>query len=124
MICADTSTWINFLSAVPSATTEPLANSLRDSSAIVSPPVLTELMSLGGVKASGESQVILQLPRLALSEDFWQRAGEMRRQLLRKSLKARAMDCLIAQSCIDADVLLLTDDSDFRHFATFGLRLL
>ena len=34
-----------------------------------------------------------------------------------KRLKARLGDALIAQSCIDAHVVLLTRDRDFRTFA-------
>jgi hypothetical protein len=30
---------------------------------------------------------------------------------------------LIAQSCIDHDVPLITADTDFRHYAPLGLRL-
>jgi predicted nucleic acid-binding protein len=39
-------------------------------------------------------------------------------------LRARLPDALIAQSCIDHDVALITRDRDFRYFAKYcGLRL-
>jgi predicted nucleic acid-binding protein len=39
-------------------------------------------------------------------------------------LKAKVADALIAQSCIDHDVALITRDRGFRHFAKHcGLRL-
>jgi predicted nucleic acid-binding protein len=41
-----------------------------------------------------------------------------RRRLLRIALKPRLADTLIAQSCIDHNVALVTRDEDFRHFAT------
>jgi predicted nucleic acid-binding protein len=51
-------------------------------------------------------------------------AGALRVRLLRRGLKARIADTLIAQSCIDHDVALLTRDRDFRNFAAqAGLRL-
>ena len=41
-----------------------------------------------------------------------------------KGLKARALDSLIAQCCIDADVPLIARDTDYRHFAKWcGLKL-
>jgi predicted nucleic acid-binding protein len=36
---------------------------------------------------------------------------------LAKGLKARLADTLIAQSCLDHGVPLITHDTDFRHFA-------
>ena len=45
---------------------------------------------------------------------FWRRSGS----------KAKTDDALIAQSCIDHDVALITRDTDFRHFAKHcGLKL-
>jgi predicted nucleic acid-binding protein len=39
-------------------------------------------------------------------------------------LLARLLDALIAQSCIDHDVMLIARDDDFRHFAKHcGLKL-
>jgi predicted nucleic acid-binding protein len=57
-------------------------------------------------------------------DGYWQRAGESRRALKTHKLKARIADALIAQSCIDHDVALITRDVDFRHFAKHcGLKL-
>ena len=42
-----------------------------------------------------------------------------------KGLKARLADTLVAQSCLDHGVSLVTQDRDFRHFANIGkLKLL
>jgi hypothetical protein len=47
-----------------------------------------------------------------------------RRVVLRKGCKARVGNALIAQSCIDHDIALITRDRDFRHFvAHCGLKL-
>ena len=44
--------------------------------------------------------------------------------LLAKGLRANILDTLIAQSCIDHNVALITRDTGFRHFAKYsGLRL-
>ncbi|MFP5246414.1 MAG: PIN domain-containing protein [Thermoanaerobaculia bacterium] len=52
-----------------------------------------------------------------------QRAGALRATLKRQGLRAGVADCLIAQSCIDHDLALITYDADFRHFLNAGLRL-
>jgi predicted nucleic acid-binding protein len=69
-------------------------------------------------------RLMTQLPRLITNEETWIRAGEMRRKLVEKKSKARGMDCLIAQNCIDHDVSLITLDYDFCHFTAFGLTLI
>ncbi|MHB8420480.1 MAG: PIN domain-containing protein [Myxococcales bacterium] len=57
-------------------------------------------------------------------EGYWERAGLLRSKLLARRLKARLADTLIAQSCLDGAVPLLTRDADFRHFAQWaGLEL-
>lgn len=48
---------------------------------------------------------------------YWQRAGRLPAAALAKRRKARLGDALIAQSCIDTGVPLLTRDRDFRTFA-------
>jgi hypothetical protein len=43
---------------------------------------------------------------------------------MRKGLRAKTADALIAQSCIDHDVALIARDRDFRHFVRHcGLKL-
>jgi predicted nucleic acid-binding protein len=43
---------------------------------------------------------------------------------MRKGIRAKTADALIAQSCIDHDVALITRDRDFRHFVRHcGLKL-
>ena len=61
---------------------------------------------------------------LPLKDGYWLRAREARRLIRSKGLRARGIDTLIAQCCIDADVALITRDADFRHFADWcGLKL-
>ncbi len=58
----------------------------------------------------------LGIPILDIKQGYWQRAGNTRAKLLNKGLKARLADTLIAQSCIDHRIPLITRDDDFRHF--------
>jgi len=47
---------------------------------------------------------------------YWQRAGALRAKVLLKRRKARLGDALIAQSCVDRGIPLLTRDKDFQAF--------
>jgi predicted nucleic acid-binding protein len=57
------------------------------------------------------------LPLVEVTPGYWQRAGELRAKVLARRRKARLGDALIAQSCIDHGISLLTRDRDFRAFA-------
>jgi len=71
------------------------------------------------------STTLLELPLIEIRPGYWQRAGELRARVLAKRRKARLGDALIAQSCIDHGLPLLTRDRDFRAFAdAAGLDLL
>lgn len=125
MIAIDTSSWIAFFAGSDpgDADVEMVSAALTDHQACLPPVVLTELLSDPKLPSEVAS-LLLQLPRLELLPDFWQRAGLLRAKLLARKHRARLADTLIAQTCIDHDVRLVTRDSDFRHFATLGgLRL-
>jgi predicted nucleic acid-binding protein len=63
------------------------------------------------------SQALEELPLIEITPGYWQRAGALRAKVLAKRRKARLGDALIAQSCIDRGIPLLTRDRDFRAFA-------
>jgi hypothetical protein len=114
MIAADTSTWVAFL--------EGRAGDGRCTVAgygLGRPP--------GGYGArcphsdsklpSGVAETLSEVPLIEIGSGYWQRAGGLRAKVLAKRRKARLGDALIAQSCIDGGVSLLTRDRDFRAFA-------
>jgi predicted nucleic acid-binding protein len=115
MIAADTSTWIAFFQGEPGKDVELLDGSLRDRQVLMAPPVLTELLSDPGIR-SEVSKTLLELPLIEIQPGFWNRAGALRAKVLAKRRKARLGDALIAQSCLDAGIPLLTRDRDFRAF--------
>ncbi len=57
------------------------------------------------------------MPLLETSEGYWARAGRLRARVLAKRRTARLGDALIAQSCADHRVPLITRDRDFMAFA-------
>lgn len=68
--------------------------------------------------------LFLQLPVLEIAEGYWHRAGLLRARLLARSRRARLADSLVAQSCLDHDLSLVTRDSGFRHFVRMaGIRI-
>jgi predicted nucleic acid-binding protein len=124
MIAADTSTWIAFLEGSGGADTLLLDQALGDRQVLMVPVVLTELLSDPGLPAN-VSETLSELPMVDVEPGYWQRAGALRAKAIAKHRKARLGDALIAQSCIDRRVPLLTRDRDFRAFAeAAGLNLL
>jgi predicted nucleic acid-binding protein len=124
MIAADTSAIVAYLSAgEPGTDLDLIAAAMATAELALPPIVLTELMSSGASDRSLDTD-LAQIPLLELKEGYWTRAGQARRLLIRRGLKAKTADALIAQVCIDNDVALITRDKDFRHFAKHcGLRL-
>ncbi len=115
MIAADTSTWIAFFRGDKGADVELLDLALRDQQVVMPPLVLTELLSDPALP--GEVATTLrEVPLIDIGEGFWQRAGELRARVLGGRRKARLGDALIAQSCVDAGLPLVTRDRDFRAF--------
>jgi predicted nucleic acid-binding protein len=116
MIAADTSTWIAFLQGEPGEDVELLDQALEDKHVFMSPPVLSELLSDPRL-SSAVAKILSEIPLLEIKVGFWQRAGALRAQVISKRRKARLGDALIAQSCIDCGIVLLTRDRDFHAFS-------
>lgn len=116
MIAADTSTWIAFFQGEGGEDVELLDRALRDRQVAMAPVVLTEVLSDPKLPAE-VSQILSELPVVELRPGYWQRSGALRAKVLAKRRKARLGDALIAQSCIDGGIPLLTRDRDFRAFA-------
>jgi len=80
------------------------------------PIVLTELLSEPALDPH-VARTLSEVPLLGIKTGYWQRAGVLRAKVLAKKRKARLGDALIAQSCVDGQVTLLTRDRDFQAFA-------
>jgi predicted nucleic acid-binding protein len=116
MIAADTSTWIAFLEGSGGEDVRLLDRALEDRQVVMVPVVLTELLSDPKLP-SAVAETLTDVPRIEINSGYWQRAGLLRAKVLANRRKARLGDALIAQTCIDADISLLTRDRDFRAFA-------
>ncbi len=115
MIAADTSTWVAFLEGNSGEDVQLLDRDLEDRHVVMVPVVLTELLSDAELP-SDVAETISEVPLIEVASGYWQRAGVLRAKVLAKRRKARLGDALIAQSCIDQGVPLITRDRDFRAF--------
>lgn len=116
MIAADTSTWIAYLEGDWGKDVQLLDRALKDQQVLMAPVVLTELLSDPKLPSS-VAKTLSEVPLIETDPGFWMRAGALRAKVLAKRRKARLGDALIAQSCIDRGVSLVTRDRDFRAFA-------
>jgi len=116
MIAADTSTWIAFLEGTSGQDSQLLERALGDRQVLMIPVVLTELLSDPAL-SSGVAETLSEIPMIEVEPGYWQRAGLLRAKVLSMLRKARLGDALIAQTCLDRGIALLTRDKDFRAFA-------
>ena len=116
MIAADTSTWVAFLEGGEGKGAQLLDRALKDRQVVMAPAVLTELLSDPKLP-SGVAELLSQVPLIEVEPGYWQRAGVLRAKVLARRRRARLGDALIAQTCVDKGVPLISRDRDFRAFA-------
>ena len=123
MIAVDSSTLIAFIGGDSGIDVDLLDGAIASNDIALPPVVLAEVLCQPHLPAR-HSSLIRALATLEISDGYWLRAAELRGQIIGRKLKARLADVLIAQSCIDHGVALITRDTDFRHFAKHcGLKL-
>jgi predicted nucleic acid-binding protein len=115
MIAADTSTWVAFLEGDGGDDAQVLNRALEDRQVLMAPVVLTELMSDPKLP-SAVAEALSEVPLIEVKTGYWERAGALRAKVLAKKRNARLGDALIAQSCLDRGIPLITRDRDFRTF--------
>lgn len=119
MIAVDTSSWIAYLTGGNGDDVALVDRALRDELAVMPPVVLCELFSDPKLSAHLKKH-FERFPLLESRPGYWRRVGLLRAAVLRRKRRARLADALIAQSCIDHGVGLISRDSDFRWFARYG----
>ncbi|MEE9124184.1 MAG: PIN domain-containing protein [candidate division NC10 bacterium] len=123
MIALDSSSLIAYLSGSKGGDVEAVEFALRQKQVVLPPAVVSELFSDPKLSPS-TAEAFKGLPRLPLLEGYWERVGILRSEVIRRGRRAPLADALIAQSCVDHDVPLITRDADFRNFLRAGLKLL
>jgi predicted nucleic acid-binding protein len=114
MIAADMSTWIAFLEGEAGEDTNLLDQALERKQVIMSPVVLTDLLSDPGLD-SNVAGSLSEVPLIEIKNGYWHRAGRLGAHVLGKRRKARLGDALIAQSCVERGVPLLLATGTLRH---------
>lgn len=121
MIVVDSNTWIDFFNGVDAPHVDRLDAALADEEDLaVVPIVVTEVLqgfrSDHGFRRARE--MLLNLPVIVPSIDCHVRAAGLFRRLRARGVTVRgAVDCIIAQVCLDSGSLLLSPDGDFRRIA-------
>src|SRR5215469_13756898 len=116
MIASDTSSLSALLKGEAGPDVERLAAAMLSGSLWLPPVVVTELLS-DPLASASISEHLAQIELLPILDGYWQRAGNSRQSVKRAGLKCKVAGALVAQSCIDHDVALITRHTDFRHFA-------
>jgi len=116
LIAADTSTWIAYLGGDEGDDVLLLERALEDKQVLMAPTVLTELLSDPELPANVAAS-LSEIPHIEVTYGYCERAGRLRAKVLAKRRKARLGDAMIAQSCLDRGVPLLSRDKGFRAFA-------
>ncbi len=122
MIAVDTRSLRRFLSGATGHDVETVADAIAHRSMTLPPVVLTEILS--DRSAEETAAVLTALPLLDVTDGYWARAGQLRASVIAAGHKSKVAGALIAQSCLDHEVALVTNDRDFRHYERYGLVLL
>ena len=128
MIIVDSNTWADFFNGASTPHVERLDLALEEEEDLaVLPIIITEVLqgfrSENGFRRA--RRVLLALPVIEPTIDCHVRAANLFRSLRRRGITVRgAVDCIIAQTCLDVDAELLSPDVDFRRIAShMSLRL-
>jgi predicted nucleic acid-binding protein len=121
MIVVDSSTWADFFNGALTPHVGRLDAALNEEEDLaVLPIIITEVLQ--GFRAEKNFQrarrVLVALPVIQPTVDCHVRAARLFRSLRKNGVTVRgAIDCIIAQTCIDLHAELLSPDSDFEHIA-------
>lgn len=121
MIIVDSNTWADFFNGVATPHAARLDQALeREEDLSVIPIIVTEVLQ-GFRTDTGFQQarkVLLSLPIIHPTVSCHVRAARLFRRLRRKGVTVRgAVDCVIAQTCLDVGAELLSPDADFKQIA-------
>ncbi len=123
MIAVDSSSLIAYFSGASGNDVAVIEWALEQKILTLPPAVLTEMLS-DPKPASPFLAVLKEIPLLNVEMDYWERAGQLRSRMFLKGYRPGFSDTLIAQSCLDSEIPLITRDRDFQAFHRLaGLKL-
>jgi len=121
MMIVDSNTWADFFNGTRSLHSERLDLALQKEEDLgVVPIIITEVLQ-GFRTDTGfhrAQRLLCSLPVIHPTMECHVRAARLFRSLRRRGVTVRgAVDCIIAQTCLDIDAELLSPDTDFRNIA-------
>ncbi len=121
MMIVDSNTWADFFNGTETPYVQRLDIALdKEEDLGVVPIIITEVLQ-GFRSDTGfrrARQVLVSLPIIYPTVECHVRAAAMFRSLRRKGFTVRgAVDCVIAQACLDAQAELLSPDVDFEYIS-------
>ena len=121
MIVVDSSTWADFFNGALTPHVDRLDVALHEEEDLaVLPIVITEVLQGFRTEKSFQQaqRVLVALPVIEPAVDCHVRAARLFRLLRKNGITVRgAIDCMIAQTCLDLKAVLLSPDADFEHIA-------
>ncbi len=121
MIIVDSNTWADYFNGLGTPHVTRLEAALEDEEDLsVIPIIVTEVLQ--GFRTDTGFQrarrVLVSLPMIQPTVDCHVRAARLFRTLRRRGVTVRgAVDCVIAQACLDIGAELLSPDADFGQIA-------
>ena len=121
MIIVDSNTWADFFNGASNPHVQRLDVALQEEEDLAIVPIIITEVLQGFRTDSGfrrARRVLLALPVIQPTVDCHVRAARLFRSLRQKGITVRgAVDCIIAQTCLDVHAELLSPDADFERIA-------
>ena len=119
----DSSTWVSFFGGDRTPQVARLDSVLRaEEDVAILPIIATEVLQgfRSDVAFERARKVLTRLPLIEPDVEAHVRAARLHRMLRRRGVTVRgAVDCVIAQACLDASAELLSADRDFERIAQY-----
>ena len=121
MMIVDSNTWADFFNGVEAPHVARLDGALQSEEDLAVLPIIVTEVLQGFRTERGfrtAERVLVSLPVVHPTLDCHVRAAQLFRSLRRQDVAVRgAVDCVIAQTCLDLNADLLSPDRDFKQIA-------
>jgi predicted nucleic acid-binding protein len=121
VIIVDSNTWADFFNGIGTPHVNRLDQALLDEEDLAVIPIIVTEVLQGFRTDSGfrrARRVLVSLPTIHPTLSCHVRAARLYRALRRRGVTVRgAVDCIIAQTCLDIGAELLSPDADFERIA-------
>lgn len=128
MIVVDSSIWIDYFQDSESRGAKSLNQALSAGEDIALLPIIVTEVLMGfkdDRSFRSARSILIRVPQIPITSEICIHAANLYRTLQKKGVTVRgAIDCIIAQACLNAASELMTLDRDFVGIARFtGLKL-